>query len=92
MRYEAIKQAAIVMALDNGAINRYRTLVQFLDDLRAALEKEDADNLEAANVWLGTLNYEQIDIFTGGSDEEIDALNSPEFVDDLFNRIFQEVL
>lgn len=92
MRYESIKHAAITMALDNGAINRERPLMNFLDGLHQYLLDENPDDLEMANVWLGHLGYEQIEVFTGGSDDEIDALNSPEYVDDLFNRIFEEVL
>lgn len=89
-----IAAACLLIALDNGGINRERSERKWTDDYIRWIAKQDGP-LAEIDAWLSTLSDEQIDLLSvGGSDEpETIAIraSAPPFTDALLEAYFEEV-
>lgn len=92
--YENIAHACLLIALDNGGVNRGRSVRKWRGDFERFIERQAAPLVEI-DAWLGTLSKEQMETVTaGGADEpETKALlaAAPAFTADLLNTYFDEV-
>ncbi|MCX5516175.1 hypothetical protein C3941_19485 [Kaistia algarum] len=93
--YPGIARACLLIALDNGGINRDRSEVQQNREMTQWLAKQPGDVLPAIDAWLVALSDDDLDTFCcGGEDEpETEAIRAtaPPFTDDLLTRYFEEV-
>lgn len=90
-----IEKACLLVALDNGGINRTRSAAKQSRDFKAWIAKQDYPNLSEIDAWLASLTDGQLEIFCcGGTGEpEVDAFRAtaPSFADDLLTAYFDEV-
>jgi len=93
--YEGIQKATLLVALDNGGINRGRSVAQQRRDLEKFLRRQPDEILKPVDAWLLTLSEADLETFCcGGEDEpETEALRAvaPPFADHLLNVYFDEV-
>lgn len=104
--YPGIASAALLMALDNGGINRDRsqqnlwdTLATFLvlclqDPPHQGVRVMVAGQLKAIDDWLLTLSAEDLDTICAGEQSEAAEITArgPEGVSDFLNMIFDNVV
>ena len=95
VEYPGIARACLLIALDNGGINRDRSEAQQNREMKRWLAKQPEDVLTAIDAWLSSLSDDDLDTFCcGGEDEpETEAIRAtaPLFTDDLLNSYFDEV-
>ena len=88
--YETIYRAFLMIALDNGGINRNRSSLMQKADAESFLSKctEPLDEIEK---WLSNLSEE--DLLLLCTDSETFELNNelPEFIDKFLDKYFDEV-
>lgn len=92
--FPKMKEVALLIAYDNGMINREQNQWDFLnkvDEIIGADGVEHAD-LQLIEDWLVTLGNEELIILAAGEHEEMKALESkfsrPELLE-IFNDIFE---
>ena len=92
--YPHIEKACLLIAIDNGGINRNRAVKQQRRDYAKWISRQDGP-LHEIDAWLGALSDEDLETACiGGQDEpETIAVKStaPPFTDDLLNSYFDEV-
>lgn len=95
MNFPGIARATLLIALDNGGINRGRSVQVQRRDLEKFLARQPSEILPAIDQWLSGLTKEDLDTFCcGGEGEpETEALRrrAPAFTDKLLNDYFNEV-
>jgi len=91
--YPGIARAALAIALDNGGINRGRTVAKQRRDLERFLAKRPDEMLLPIDAWLSKLTDEQMSVICCGEHEEMRAalVAAPPFTDDLLAEYFDEV-
>lgn len=101
--YPNIWDACFLITVDNGGLNRNRSVEQIQTEFEAFIErvqKTESWNLVAINNWIGTLDRKsygvldsQFDILCCGEETERDALlnGSPIGTNDLLEKWFEEV-
>lgn len=91
--YPGIKRAAIEIALDNGGINRDRSMSQMLADFGNWLEDQDQAILPSIDAWLTDLSEDDLSTVCCGEHSDMQRLikSAPPGTDDLLNRYFDEV-
>jgi hypothetical protein len=93
--YPGIERATLLIAIDNGGINRDRSKAQQRRDLAKFLRHQPDEILKPVDDWLVTLSEEELDaLCCGGRGEpETDAIldKAPPFADHLLNLYFDEV-
>lgn len=69
-RYPGIERAALLIALDNGGINRFRPQKQQAKELKWWLTKQPEEVLRSVDEWLSGLFDEQLnEVCCGGAGE-----------------------
>lgn len=95
VEYPGIARACLLIALDNGGINRERPVARQRRDMERWIAKQPQEILPAIDAWLAALSDEDLDAFCcGGEDEpETEAIRAtaPPFTDQLLNDYFDEV-
>lgn len=90
-----IEKACLLVALDNGGINRTRSAARQSLEFKRWLAKQEYPNLSEIDAWLCALTDEQLEMFCcGGTGEpEVDAFRAtaPAFADDILTAYFDEV-
>lgn len=92
--FPGIYRAALKIALDNGGINRTRSVERHRKDFERWIANQPHEMLPAIDKWLDELPEEDIEFVCCASDEpEGRALLklSPPFTDDLLTTYFEEV-
>lgn len=92
-RYPGIERATLLVALDNGGINRDRSVEQQKRDLYRFLAKQPDEILPAIDAWFAALSESDLEMFCCGevSERKDLAAKAPVFADDLLNTYFDEV-
>lgn len=98
--YPHLRSAVLDVAYDNGGIFIYRTEDAYLEDASPVVHSMgDEADFATADAWLKALTEDELMMFTGGEREEMEALvaRAPQreggcFVNDLLNRLFEEVV
>lgn len=92
MSYPGIERATLLIALDNGGINRNRSEEQQKAELEAFFvgRREDLAKIDA---WLLSLTNEQLETACCGEHDEMAALlaSAPPGTDQFLNDYFDEV-
>lgn len=93
MQYPGIYKAALLIALDNGGINRARSRDRQKREFERWLPSQPADIFPAIDEWLSSLSDDDLEIVCCGGDDEQDEImkSAPPFTDDLLNSYFDEV-
>lgn len=95
VEYPGIARACLLIALDNGGINRYRSVETQKRDMERWLAKLPADILPPIDAWLAALSDEDLDTFCCGGEDESETkvirATAPPFTDQLLNDYFAEV-
>lgn len=91
--YPGIARAALLIALDNGGINRDRSERQQARDLARWLKKQPPEILPPIDAWLGALSEDDLETACCGEVTEADAVlaSAPPFTSDLLNRYFEDI-
>ena len=93
--YPGIAAACFLIALDNGGINRERSVERQGREFAKWMARQDQPNLAEIDAWLDELSEEDLELVcVGGTGEpEVEAIraNAPVFMDDLLNAYFDEV-
>ena len=93
--YPGIEKAALLIALDNGGINRMRSGKRQRKDLYEFLAKREHDMLKPIDEWLSSLSKERLDLVCCGGEDEPETKaakeGQPAFTEDLLNQYFEEV-
>jgi len=93
-KYPGITRAALLVALDNGGINRDRSREDFESALQFFLGDRTEDNLPEIDRWLAGLSDDDLDTACCGEETEMLEFlkQSPKGTDALLNAIFEEVV
>jgi len=95
VRYLNIARACRLIALDNGGINRDRSIEKQFKQFTRWLKRqpESDDILFAIDEWLDGLSRDDLETVCCGEHTEGQAIlaSAPPFTDDLLNRYFDEV-
>lgn len=88
-----IANACLLIALDNGGINRGRGDRKWRSDYTKWIAKQEAPTLVQMDAWFGGLSPDDLDTVCSGEVSEADAIlvTSPAFTSDLLNAYFDEV-
>lgn len=93
--FAGIERAALLIALDNGGINRERSEHKFRKDFARWIERQPQEPLPAIDAYLAGLSDEELNIVCcgGAGEPETEALlqRSPPFTDGLLNGYFEQV-
>ncbi len=91
--FPGIERALLLIALDNGGVNRDRPATQVRREIGDWLTKQPADLLPEIDRWLAALNDDDLDTVCAGEEGDRAVLLSgaPPFTDDLLSRYFNEV-
>lgn len=93
--YPGIARAALLIALDNGGINRHRSQQQQERERERWLATQPEEILASVDAWLATLSDDQLEqVCCGGEGEperEAVMADAPPFTDELLNSYFDEV-
>lgn len=93
--YPGIAKACFLVALDNGGINRGRSVKRWRKDYARWIGKQDVPTISQIDTWFRSLTDEQLnDACVGGTGEpEVEAIRAtaPAFMDDILNTYFEEV-
>lgn len=94
-RFPGIYRACLLIALDNGGINRTRSVERQRREYERWLSSHPDEMLQPIDAWFTSLSDEDLDmVCTGGTGEpEVEALRAqgPPFSDDLLNDYFEKV-
>lgn len=94
-QFPNIEKACLAVALDNGGINRFRSVDKQRREYAKWLAQQDYPNLAEIDQWLGTLSKDDLEtVCVGGQDEPgtiAIRASAPAFLDDLLNSYFDEV-
>lgn len=92
--FPGIAAACLIVALDNGGINRGRSQRKQQADYRRWIAKQDG-NLAEIDAWLSGLSKETLETVCVGGQDEPETIaakaDAPPFTDDLLNDYFDEV-
>lgn len=95
VEYPGIARAALLIALDNGGINRDRSVARQRADFERWIARQPDGPLPAIDAWLAALSDHDLEEFCYGGEGEPEhealALKAPPFTDDLLNTYFDEV-
>lgn len=92
--FPKMKEVALLIAYDNGMINREQSQNDFLNKVDEIVGADGVDytDLQLIEDWLVTLGNEQLIILAAGETEEMKALEAtfsrPELLE-IFNDIFE---
>lgn len=92
--FPKMKEVALLIAYDNGMINREQNQWDFLNKVDEIIGADGVDyaDLQLIEDWLVTLSNEQLIILAAGESEEMKALEAlfqrPELLE-IFNDIFE---
>lgn len=92
--FPKMKEVALLIAYDNGMINREQNQNDFLNKVDEIVGADGVDraDLQLIEDWLVTLGNEQLIILAAGESEEMKALEAtfshPELLE-IFNDIFE---
>jgi len=91
--YPGIRRATLLIALDNGGINRDRCEKQQGRDLDRFLQRQPHDILPAIDRWLASLPTDDLETVCAGEHGEAQMLlaTAPPFTESLLNDYFDEV-
>ncbi|WP_062233091.1 hypothetical protein [Aureimonas sp. N4] len=93
--YPGIAAACQLIALDNGGINRSRSVAKQGSEMRKWLAKQPAEMVEPIDAWLSSLSEADLDeVCCGCADDEAHVallMAAPPFTDELLNSYFDEV-
>ncbi|GGF56377.1 hypothetical protein GCM10007301_15020 [Azorhizobium oxalatiphilum] len=91
--FHGIERAFLLIALDNGGINRDRSAEQVKAEIATFLAKEPPEMLADIDAWLAGLTTDQLEQVCCGevTDQAQLIQQSPPFTNDLLNRYFDEV-
>ena len=93
--YQGIARACLLIALDNGGINRSRSVDKWRRDYTRWIERQDGPWLESIDAWLLGLSTTDLDLAcNGGSGEpDVEAVRSkaPPFTEDILDGYFDMV-
>lgn len=91
-RYPGISRATLLIATDNGGINRDRSVKQQRKDLCRWLAGQPTEMIEPIEAWLSKLSDDEMAIVCCDPDEGGDLMKlAPPFTDDFLDRYFHEV-
>jgi len=92
-QYPGLARATLLIALDNGGINRGRSVEKQRRDVARFLAKRPSELLEPIDAWLSQQTDEQMETICCGEHTEVQAAlaGAPPFTDDLLNEYFDEV-
>lgn len=90
--YPGISRATLLIALDNGGINRNRSEKRQQRDLLRFLERQPQEILPAIDEWLSGLSKDDLETACCGEESEMEELlkDAPPFTDKLLNDYFEE--
>jgi hypothetical protein len=88
--YENIYKAFLMIALDNGGINRFRSSLTQKKEAEEFL-KTATEPLNKIEEWLSKLSREDLVLLCADSEEFKLTKEIPEFIDDFLNKYFEEV-
>ena len=93
MDFPGIAKAALLIAYDNGGINRHRTEREARDDLEKFLASQPNEILPAIDAWLLSLPADSLELVCAGDQNEADKImiSAPLFTDKLLNDYFEQV-
>lgn len=92
--FPKMKEVALLIAYDNGMINREQNQWDFLNKVDEIIGADGVDltDLQSIEDWLATLSNEQLIILAAGESDEMSALEAtfqrPELLK-IFNDIFE---
>lgn len=92
--FPKMKEVALLIAYDNGMINREQNQNDFLNKVDEIVGADGVDraDLQLIEDWLVTLGNEQLVVLAAGESEEMKALEAtfsrPELLE-IFNDIFE---
>lgn len=91
--WAGLARAAFSIAIDNGGINRLRSVAQWRREFLKWAAKRPDDMLRPIDQWLAALTDEQMETVCCGEASETEAalVSAPAFTDDLLNDYFDEV-
>lgn len=91
--YPGIHRAALLIAIDNGGLNRFRPEAQIHKEISAWLLQQPDDLLGPISKWLENLSTDDLEtVCCGEHGEQLVLLETaPPSTDDLLNRYFEEV-
>ncbi|NMG39854.1 hypothetical protein GRZ55_11420 [Chelativorans sp. ZYF759] len=93
--YPGIARAALLIALDNGGINRFRSQQQQEREMARWLATQPEHEIKPVDAWLATLSDEQMEqVCCGGEGEPEQAAamaDAPPFTNEILNSYFEEV-
>jgi len=95
MKYASIKDATILLALDNGAINRESDgVVGLLNRLQPFLGRYSDDFLTSVNSWLVSLSDDDLETLLYGESSEMFDIEEtgPHGVGEFLDQIYEDVL
>lgn len=92
-RFPGIARAAFEIAIDNGGINRFRSLKKQQRELAEFLERQPQEILPAIDAWLSSLSDDDLSTVCCGEHSEMEAalVSAPPFTSQLLNDYFDEV-
>lgn len=95
VRYSHIAAACQLIALDNGGINRDRSVEKQERDFDRWISRQDLPNLPEIDRWLGSLSADDLETVCVGGQDEPETIaakaKAPPFMEDLLNAYFDEV-
>lgn len=94
-RYPAVTRACLEVALDNGGINRGRSIAKQGKELERFLAGRPAEELDLVEPWLASLTEDELRTVAAGGQDEPETIKlmerAPPFTDALLNAYFDEV-
>lgn len=92
-RFPGFARAALLIALDNGGINRTRPEAQMKRELREWMARQPAEILPSIDAWLAGLSKDDLETVCCGEASEADALlaTAPPFTGQMLDNYFDEV-
>ena len=89
--YPSLTKAALLMARDSGAINRFRTERQAQNDIAKCLASQPDDVLRAIDEWLSGQSDDDLETICCGDQDEAALLmaSAPPFTDQVLDELFE---
>lgn len=95
--YPNLVKTFMFITLDNGGINRTRSIDQWNKEVNTFLLKQNNSDLHLLewDRWLGTKDEKTLDLIAAGGQDEPETIeahkNMPEGLDEFLNIYFEEV-
>ncbi|SMC41167.1 hypothetical protein SAMN06297251_10288 [Fulvimarina manganoxydans] len=93
--FPGLYRAYLLIALDNGGINRCRSVEDQRRDFDRWADKQPLQTLSSSDAWLSSLSQERLELVASGGQDEPDTIaakeGAPDDLDDLLNSYFDEV-